>query len=102
MRREAARALGVGRLETLRRVVLPLAAPGIFSAAALVFIAGATELTATLLLSPIGTTTLATRFRSLTSEIDYVDAAPYAAMMILISAPVTYLLLQQSRRVRGR
>jgi hypothetical protein len=31
-----------------------------------------------------------------------VQAAPYAAMMIIISAPVTYLLLQQSRRVRGR
>jgi iron(III) transport system permease protein len=99
---EASRALGVGPLQTVRRVVLPLAAPGIFSAAALVFIAGATELTATLLLSPIGTSTLATRFWSAASGIDYVDAAPYAAMMILISAPVTYLLLQQSRRVRGR
>ena len=99
---DAARALGVGRAATLRRVVLPLAAPGIFSAAALVFIAVATELTATLLLSPIGTTTLATRFWSLAGSIDYVEAAPYAAMMIIISAPVTYLLLQQSRRVRGR
>ena len=58
---------------------------------------GATELTATLLLSPIGTTTLATRFWSLAGSIDYVQAAPYAAMMIIISAPVTYLLLQQSR-----
>jgi len=99
---DAARALGIGRAATLRRVVLPLAAPGIFSAAALVFIAVATELTATLLLSPIGTTTLATRFWSLAGSIDYVEAAPYAAMMIIISAPVTYLLLQQSRRVRGR
>lgn len=99
---DAARALGVRPSATLRRVVLPLAAPGIFSAAALVFIAGATELTATLLLSPIGTSTLATRFWSLAGSIDYVEAAPYAAMMIIISAPITYLLLQQSRRVRGR
>jgi iron(III) transport system permease protein len=99
---DAARALGVTPAATLARVVLPLAAPGIFSAAALVFIAGATELTATLLLGPIGTTTLATRFWSLTGSIDYVAAAPYAAMMILISAPVTYLLLQKSRKVRGR
>jgi len=99
---DAARALGVRPAAMVRRVVLPLAAPGIFSAAALVFIAGATELTATLLLSPIGTTTLATRFWSLAGSIDYVQAAPYAAMMIFISAPVTYLLLQQSRRVRGR
>ena len=99
---DAARALGVKPAATLARVVLPLAAPGIFSAAALVFIAGATELTATLLLAPIGTTTLATRFWSLTGSIDYVAAAPYAAMMILISAPVTYLLLQKSRKVRGQ
>jgi iron(III) transport system permease protein len=99
---DAARALGVRPAETMRRVVLPLAAPGIFSAAALVFIAGATELTATLLLSPTGTQTLATRFWSLAAGIDYIAAAPYAAMMIIISAPVTYLLLQQSRRVRGR
>jgi len=54
------------------------------------------------LLAPIGTTTLATRFWSLTGSIDYVAAAPYAAMMILISTPVTYLLLQKSRKVRGR
>ncbi len=99
---DAAKALGVRPAARLVRVVLPLAAPGIFSAAALVFIAGATELTATLLLSPIGTTTLATRFWSSTGSIDYVQAAPYAAMMIVISAPVAYLLLAQSRRVRGR
>ena len=36
---DAARALGSDAPATLRRVVLPLAAPGIFSAAALVFIA---------------------------------------------------------------
>jgi len=99
---DAARALGLRPTAALRRVVLPLAAPGIFSAAALVFIAGVTELTATLLLAPIGTTTLATRFWSLSGSIDYVQAAPYAAMMILLSTPVTYLLLRQSRRVRGR
>ena len=99
---DAARALGARPMATMRRVVVPLAAPGIFSATALVFIGCATELTATLLLSPIGTTTLATRFWSLSGSIDYVQAAPYAAMMIIISAPVTYLLLQQSRRIRRR
>ena len=65
----------------------------LFSAAALVFIAVATELTATLLLSPIGTTTLATRFWSLAGQYRLrARRRPYAAMMILISAPVTYLL----------
>lgn len=99
---EAARALGQSRTATLRRVTLPLAAPGIAGAAALVFLATATELTTTLMLGPTSLRTLATKFWSLTGSIDYVAAAPYAALMILVSAPVTYLLLQQSRRVVGR
>lgn len=99
---EASRALGQSRTATLRRVTLPLAAPGIATAAALVFLATTTELTATLMLGPTGLRTLATRFWSLTGSIDYVAAAPYAALMIVVSAPVTYLLLLQSRRVAGR
>lgn len=99
---EQSRALGVGRLSTLGRVTLPLAAPGIAGAAALVFLATVTELTSTLMLGPIGLTTLATRFWSLTGGIDYVAAAPYAALMILVSVPATFLLLRQSRRVIGR
>ena len=43
------------------RVVLPLAGPGLGAAASMVFISVVTELNATLLLSPIGTHTLATR-----------------------------------------
>ena len=85
---EAARALGQSRTATLRRVTLPLAAPGIAGAAALVFLATTTELTTTLMLGPTGLRTLATRFWSLTGSIDYVSAAPYAALMIGVSAPV--------------
>ena len=99
---EASRALGRSRSGTLWRVTGPLAAPGIAVAAALVFLATTTELTATLMLGPTGLRTLATRFWSLSGSIDYVAAAPYAALMIAVSAPVTYLLLQQSRRVFGR
>ncbi len=99
---EAARALGVGSMTMVRRVVLPLLAPSLSSGAALVFIAASTELTATLMLSPTGTTTLATRFWSHTGGIDYLGAAPYATMMVLISAPTVYLLTEHSRRVRGR
>ena len=99
---DAARALGVGRSAVVPRLVLPLAAPGVLAAAALVFIAVGTELTATLLLAPTGTVTLATRFWALAGQIDYVAAAPYAAMMIVMSAPVTYLLIRQSRPDGGR
>ncbi|MER7009634.1 iron ABC transporter permease [Dactylosporangium sp. NPDC000555] len=95
---EASRALGRSALATFRRVTVPLAAPGMLSAAALVFLAVTTELTATLLLAPTGTHTLATEFWAATAEIDYPRAAPYAVCMIALSLPAAYLLLRQSTR----
>jgi iron(III) transport system permease protein len=89
---DVAHALGSGMLETLRRVTLPLVAPGLGAGLALVFLAVTTELTATLLLAPIGTRTLATQFWSNSSSIAYGAAAPYAALMVILSAPVTLLL----------
>ncbi|MET3803314.1 iron(III) transport system permease protein [Nakamurella sp. UYEF19] len=99
---EASRALGKSRLVTLARITVPLASPGLAVAATLVFLAAATELTATLMLGPTGLRTLSTRFWSLSGSIDYVAAAPYAALLIVISLPVTFFLLQQSRRAAGR
>ncbi|MGN8180865.1 iron ABC transporter permease, partial [Serratia marcescens] len=66
-----------------------------------VFLAIANELTATLLLAPNGTRTLATGFWALTSEIDYVAAAPYALIMVALSLPLTWLLYSQSKRTAG-
>ncbi|MEO8283634.1 MAG: iron ABC transporter permease [Pseudarthrobacter sp.] len=99
---EAAQALGKPPLESFVRVTLRLTAPAAAGGAALVFLAIANELTATLLLSPNGTRTLATEFWSKSSEIDYAGAAPYALLMILLSAPMTYLLFQQSKKVAGQ
>jgi iron(III) transport system permease protein len=59
-----------------------------------------TELTATLLLSPTGTQTLVTRFWGYSESIMYGAAAPYAALMVIISAPVTYVLTRQALGVR--
>ena len=95
---DVARALGSGPLETLRRVTLPLVAPGLGAGSALVFLAIVTELTATLLLAPIGTRTLATQFWSNSSSIAYGAAAPYAALMVILSAPVTLLLTRDRWR----
>lgn len=93
---DAARSLGCSPVQAFRRVVLPLILPSALTGAALVAIATATELTATLLLSPTGTSTLATAFWAASDEFDYVGAAPFAAMMILLSAPLTVLMLRQS------
>jgi iron(III) transport system permease protein len=94
---DVGRSLGAGPIRAARRITLPLIWPGLGAALALVFIAIATELTATLLLSPIGTETLATRFWVHAESITYGAAAPYAAMMVLISAPMTYLVTRRAQ-----
>ncbi len=96
---ETSRALGVSPAGTFARVTLPLTAPAAASGAALVFVAVATELTATLLLAPTGTRTLAMRFWSFSSELDYAAAAPYALIMIVLAIPVALILLHQATRM---
>jgi iron(III) transport system permease protein len=98
----AAMSLGRTPLQTMWQITLRLAAPGAAASIALVALGITTELTATLMLAPNGTTTLATEFWSLTSELDYAAAAPYALMMVLFSLPLTVLLYLQSRQVAGR
>ncbi len=93
---EMGRSLGCRPATVWRRVTLPLIAPGLAAAFALVFISAATELTATLLLRPTGVNTLATQFWAYTSEFSYGAAAPYAALMVAASAIPAYLL---SRRM---
>jgi iron(III) transport system permease protein len=92
---DVAHSLGTGPLATARRVTLPLIAPSLGAGAALVFLAISTELTATLMLSPIGTRTLATEFWSASSELRYGAAAPYALLLVLVSIPATILLMRQ-------
>lgn len=95
---EASRSLGVSPTWTFLRVTLRLTAPAAAAGASLVFVAVATELTATLLLAPTGTNTLAMRFWSLSSELDYAGAAPYAFLLVALSVPVTVVLFRQSTK----
>jgi iron(III) transport system permease protein len=95
---DVAASLGSTSLDRLRRITLPLLAPGLGAGAALVFLAVVTELTATLLLAPTGTTTLATAFWSASSALEYGAAAPYAVIMVLLSAPAAILLSRDARR----
>ena len=89
---EVARASGSRPLAVLRRVTLPLAAPGIGAGAVLVFLTCMKELPATLLLQPLGSATLATEMWTQTGVAAYSAAAPYAALLVLLSALPTYLL----------
>ncbi len=102
---DVARSLGCTGAQVLRRVTLPVVLPGIGAALALVSLAVSTELTATLLLSPIGVDTLATQFWARASAVSYGAAAPYALLLIALSIPATVLLgraAAQSGRRQGR
>lgn len=98
----AARSLGRSPVQALWSVTMRLAAPSAAAGAALVALGITNELTATLLLAPSGTRTLATTFWAYSSEIDYAAAAPYALIMVLLSLPMTWLLYTQSKRTSGR
>jgi iron(III) transport system permease protein len=93
---DVARSLGCSATQAARRVTLPLIAPGLGAAVALVSLAVSTELTATLLLSPTGTTTLSVEFWSKASSVAYGAAAPYALALIVLSVPATWLLSRLS------
>jgi iron(III) transport system permease protein len=92
---EAGRSLGLNWFAVLLRVTLPLAAPGLGAAAAMVFISVVTELTATLLLAPIGTQTLATQVWADTSTVAFAAAAPFAAVMAGMSMLASWLLARR-------
>jgi iron(III) transport system permease protein len=95
---QSARVLGHRPLAVLRRIVLPLAGPGMGAAMALVFISVATELTSTLLLIPTGAHTLATQVWASSSEFLFATAAPYAAILVVISMLATWVLANRFGR----
>ncbi len=89
---EVAQALGVSRVAALRRVTLPLVAPGLAASFCLVFLAAVTELTATLLLHPTNVQTLATQFWAYQTNLAYGQAAPFALVIIGLAAVPSYVL----------
>jgi iron(III) transport system permease protein len=98
---EAARSLGLGPLRTLALVTVPLVRSGILAGAALVFLSAMKELPATLLLRPIGFETLATDIWRLTQVGAYSQAALPALVLIVVSAPVLYLVSSERRLESG-
>ena len=98
----AAGSLGRSPLRALWATTIRLSAPGAAAGMALVALGIMNELTATQMLAPNGTRTLAMAFWSYSGEIDYAAAAPYAAIMVALSLPLTWLLYMQSKRMAGQ
>ena len=82
----AARSLGASRLETFRRVSLPLLLPGMSAGAALVFLESMRELPATLLLRPTGMETLTTELWQVFEAGYFGRAAVPGLLLIAVSA----------------
>jgi iron(III) transport system permease protein len=82
---DVGRSLGLGPVRVFFRVTLPLLAPGLLAGFCLVFLTAVTELTATLVLAPIGVQTLATQFWAYQSAVAYGAAAPYALVIVALA-----------------
>lgn len=96
---ETAQTLNKRPIQVFFTVTLPLIFPGLGAGAALIFLEVMKELTATLLLRPTGMTTLATQVWNFTSNAEFAAAAPYAALLVLVSGlPVYLLTIRSSRR----
>jgi iron(III) transport system permease protein len=98
---EAARTLGFSRRQAIQRVTIPLLQPGIWAGVALVFLSTIKELPATLLLGPIGFSTLATQIWSATSEAFYTRAAAPALILLVVSGLSIVFILRQEERSRS-
>ncbi|KGQ21231.1 ABC transporter permease [Thermus filiformis] len=95
---EAARTLGRTPVQAFFQVTFPLLWRGAAAGGALVFMAGMKELPLTLLLAPLGYTTLATRVFGYTQEAMFAEAAPFALLLVLLSAAFVGVLLWSEKR----
>ncbi|MCW9023275.1 MAG: iron ABC transporter permease [Gammaproteobacteria bacterium] len=97
---QAARSLGAGTFENLRRIVLPILSGGMMSAWVLVFIDTLKELPATLILRPTGFDTLPVRIWIEASEEMLELAAPAALMLVIGTLPVLWLMMRSESAKR--
>jgi iron(III) transport system permease protein len=81
---DAARSLGCGEGETLRRVHVPLLRGGVLTAALLVFVDVMKELPATLVMRPFGFDTLATQAYQLASDERLAEASTSALAIVAV------------------
>ena len=99
---EVALALGRAPWRVLLTVTLPNILPGLGAVALLVFMQLMKELTATLVLAPTGIRTLSIELWAQSSQMKYGSAAPFAALLVVVSGVPAYWATVQLQRRRGR
>ena len=98
--KDVASTLGMNQWNVIKKVVAPIAAPGIGLGTILVFLTAMKELPATLMLRPTGFETLATHIWSAASVNRFNEAAPYALILVLIAAIPTFLISRPDKADR--
>jgi iron(III) transport system permease protein len=98
--KDVAATLGMNQWMVIKRVVAPIAFPGIGLGTVLVFLTAMKELPATLMLRPTGFDTLATQIWSAASINRFNEAAPYALILVLIAALPTFLISRPDKADR--
>ncbi|MDX1654004.1 MAG: iron ABC transporter permease [Candidatus Competibacteraceae bacterium] len=93
---EAARGMGAGQGEIIRRLYLPLLSPGLLTGLLLVMVDVMKEMPATLLLRPFGWDTFAVRIFEMTSEGEWERAALPALTLVLTGLLPVILLVRRS------
>ena len=99
--KDVASTLGMNQWNVIKKVVAPIAAPGIGLGTILVFLTAMKELPATLMLRPTGFETLATQIWSAASINRFNEAAPYALILVLIAALPTFLISRPDKAERA-
>ena len=98
---EAAQTLGAGRLRRLLRIEAPLMLPALAAGGGLVLLSTMKELPATLLASPIGFETLATRIWNANEEGFLADTGLTGLVLIAVSGALTWaLVIRNSEHLR--
>jgi iron(III) transport system permease protein len=91
----AAKSLGCGPTETLRRVHVPLLRGSLFSAGLLVFVDVMKELPATLVMRPFNFDTLATQTYTLAADERLTEASTAALAIVAVGLLPVFLLARQ-------
>lgn len=99
--KEVAATLGMSQWSIVRKVIVPIAAPGIGLGTVLVFLTAMKELPATLMLRPTGFETLATQIWSSTSINRFNEAAPFALILVLVAAIPSFYLSRPDKADRA-